>query len=84
MSTIGARSREYPSDQYNITNDYDDDDDDDDDNAVGADEDLDQQTQDVLGKKRKKPNNFLSLAPLYQLFFATTPMLNVKIIFPYR
>ena len=45
---------EEPSDESSENNDYDDDDDDDDD-AVSVDEDLDEQTQDVLGKKRKKP-----------------------------
>ena len=46
---------EEPSDESSENNDYNDDDDDDD-NEVSADEDLDEQTQDVLGKKRKKPN----------------------------
>ena len=45
---------EEPSDESSENNDYDDDDDDNDD-AVSVDEDLDEQTQDVLGKKRKKP-----------------------------
>ena len=36
-------------------NDDDDDDDDDDDNVISTDEDLDEQTQDILGKKRKNP-----------------------------
>ena len=43
---------EEPSDESSENNDYDDDDDD---NAVSADEDLDEQTQDILGKKRKRP-----------------------------
>ena len=43
---------EEPSDENSENNDYVDDDD----NAVSADEDLDEQTQDGLGKKRKKPN----------------------------
>ena len=42
---------EEPSDESSENNDSDDDDDD----AVSVDEDLDEQTQDLLGKKRKKP-----------------------------
>ena len=42
---------EEPSDESSENND---DDDDDDDNVASADEDLDEQTQDVLGKKRNK------------------------------
>ena len=45
---------EEPSDESSENNDYDDDDDDD--NAVSSDEDLDEQTQDILGKKRKNLN----------------------------
>ncbi len=44
---------EEPSDESSENYDYDDNDDDDD-NVVSVDEDLDEQTQDVLGKKRKK------------------------------
>ena len=40
---------EEPSDESSENND------DDDDNVASADEDLDEQTQDVLGKKRNKP-----------------------------
>ncbi len=43
---------EQPSDESSENND-DDDDDVDDDNVISTDEDLDEQTQDVLGKKRK-------------------------------
>ena len=39
---------EEPSDESSENND-------DDDNVIGTDEDLDEQTQDILGKKRKKP-----------------------------
>ncbi len=47
---------EQPSDESSENNDDDDDDDDvDDDNVISTDEDLDEQTQDVLGKKRKNP-----------------------------
>ena len=47
---------EQPSDESSENNDDDDDDDDvDDDNVISMDEDLDEQTQDVLGKKRKNP-----------------------------
>ena len=56
---------EQPSDESSENNDDDDDDDDDydddddddddDDNVISTDEDLDEQTQDILGKKRKKP-----------------------------
>ena len=46
---------EEPSDESSENNDYHDDDDDDNDDAVSVDKDLDEQTQDVLGKKRKKP-----------------------------
>ena len=42
---------EEPSDESSENNDNDDDDD----NEVSADEDLDEQTQDILGKKRTKP-----------------------------
>ena len=42
---------EEPSDESSENND----DDDDDDNEVSEDEDLDEQTQDILGKKRTKP-----------------------------
>ena len=41
---------EEPSDESSENND-----DDDDDNVASADEDLDEQTQDILGKKRTKP-----------------------------
>ena len=44
---------EEPSDESSENND--DDDDDVDDNVASVDEDLDEQTQDVLGKKRNKP-----------------------------
>ena len=44
---------EQPSDESSENND--DDDDDDDDNVISTDEDLDEQTQDILGKKRKNP-----------------------------
>ena len=43
---------EQPSDESSENND--DDDDDDDDNVISMDEDLYKQTQDILGKKRKK------------------------------
>ncbi len=43
---------EEPSDESSENND---DDDDDDDNEVSEDADLDEQTQDILGKKRTKP-----------------------------
>ena len=43
---------EESSDESSENNDYNDDDD----NEVSADEDLEEQTQDILGKKRKKPN----------------------------
>ena len=48
---------EQPSDESSENNDDDDadDDDDDDDNVISTDEDLDEQTQDILGKKRKNP-----------------------------
>ena len=47
---------EQPSDESSENNDDDNDDDDvDDDNVISTDEDLDEQTQDVLGKKRKNP-----------------------------
>ena len=47
---------EQPSDESSENNDDDDDDDDvDDDNVSSTDEDLDEQTQDVLEKKRKNP-----------------------------
>ena len=47
---------EQPSDESSENNDDDDDDDDiDDDNVISTDEDLDEQTQDVIGKKRKNP-----------------------------
>ncbi len=47
---------EQPSDESSENNDDDDDDDDvDDDNVISTDEDLDEQTQDVLEKKRKNP-----------------------------
>ena len=47
---------EQPSDESSENNDDDDDDDDiDDDNVISTDEDLDEQTQDVLAKKRKNP-----------------------------
>ena len=42
---------EEPSDESSENND-----DDDDDNVISTDGDLDEQTQDILGKKRKKPN----------------------------
>ena len=45
---------EQPSDESSENND-DDNDDDDDDDVISTDEDLDEQTQDVLGKKRKNP-----------------------------
>ncbi len=44
---------EEPSDESSENND--DDDDDDDDNEVSEDTDLDEQTQDILGKKKTKP-----------------------------
>ena len=48
---------EQPSDESSENNDDDDDDDDDidDDNVISTDEDLDEQTQDVVAKKRKNP-----------------------------
>ena len=47
---------EQPSDESSEKNDDDDDDDDIyDDNVISTDEDLDEQTQDVIGKKRKNP-----------------------------
>ena len=45
---------EEPSDESSENNDSNDDDDDD--NVDSADEDLHEQTQDVLGTKRRKPN----------------------------
>ena len=45
---------EQPSDESSENND-DDYDDDDDDDVISTDEDLDEQTQDILGKKRKNP-----------------------------
>ena len=45
---------EQPSDESSENND-DDNDDDDDDDVISTDEDLDEQTQDILGKKRKNP-----------------------------
>ena len=44
---------DQPSDESSENND--DDNDDDDDDVISTDEDLDEQTQDIIGKKRKNP-----------------------------